>query len=158
ATALGTTDRERHLPVPAYRGRAPRAAVSTPQPPPSAPPAIAPTAGGASGGWASGGWNRFWTRNRFQALRQISLPSPVTAAQANKVLSPTMGQVQGMRKFTYPVCLFLLSLREDQAFFSWLAEPVVTSGGPKLLHHGKTDCVALTDEVLGRVAEQIVAW
>src|SRR5262245_4339303 len=56
--------------------------------------------------------------------------SPVTAAQANKILEPTLGQFRGMRKFTYPVCLFFFSLREEQAFFSWLAEPVLTAGAP----------------------------
>ncbi|HTU17701.1 MAG TPA: hypothetical protein VMG10_06515 [Gemmataceae bacterium] len=44
--------------------------------------------------------------------------SPVTPDQASKVLDPTMGLFQGMRKFTYPVCLFLFTLREEQAFFS----------------------------------------
>jgi hypothetical protein len=29
-----------------------------------------------------------------------------------------------MRKFTYPTCLLFLSMWEEQAFFSWLAEPV----------------------------------
>jgi hypothetical protein len=86
------------------------------------------------------------------------VPSPVTAGQANKVLGPTMGQFRGMRKFTYPVCLFLFTLREEQAFFSWLAEPVVTGGAPKLLHREKAACVALTDEQLSRVVEEVVAW
>src|SRR6266567_780973 len=45
--------------------------------------------------------------------------SALTAEQANKVLGPTMGQFRGMRKFTYPVCLFFFSVREEHAFFSW---------------------------------------
>jgi hypothetical protein len=84
--------------------------------------------------------------------------SAVTASQANKVLSPTMGQFRGMRKFTYPVCLFFFTMREEQAFFSWLAEPVVNGGAPKLVHHEKANCVPLTNELLGQVVEQIVAW
>ena len=89
-------------------------------------------------------------------LRGVS--APVTAEHANRVLGPTMGQFQGMRKFTYPVCLLFFTMREEQAFFSWLAEPVVTDGVPKLVHHDKADCVALTDELVGRVIDQIVAW
>ena len=53
------------------------------------------------------------------------VPSAVTLDQADKILGPTLGQFQGMRKFTYPVCLFFFTMREEQAFFSWLAEPVV---------------------------------
>jgi hypothetical protein len=86
------------------------------------------------------------------------VPSPLTADQANKVLGPTMGQFRGMRKFTYPVCLFFFTLRENQAYFSWLAEPVVTAGVPKLVHHEMANCVALTDEFLNQAIEQIVGW
>ena len=86
------------------------------------------------------------------------VPSLVTAEQANQILGPTMGQFRGMRKFTYPVCLFFFTMREELAFFSWLAEPVIGEGGPKLVHHDRANCVELTDELLGRVVEQIVAW
>ncbi len=86
------------------------------------------------------------------------VPSPVSADQANKILRPTIGQFQGMRKFTYPVCLFFFTMRDERAYFSWLAEPVVNGGSPKLVHHQTTNCVPLTDELLGRVVEQVVAW
>jgi hypothetical protein len=86
------------------------------------------------------------------------VPSPVTAEQANALLVATMGHFRGMRKFTYPVCLFFFTMREEQAFFSWLAEPVVSAGAPKLVHHDKAECVPLTDGLQGRVVEQIVAW
>src|SRR5436305_355635 len=86
------------------------------------------------------------------------VPSPTTADQANKVLGPTMGYFQGLRKFTYPVCLFFFTVREEQAFFSWLAEPVVNGDGPKLVHHTKANCVELTDALLGDVVDRVVAW
>jgi len=89
-------------------------------------------------------------------LRGVS--SPLTAENANKVLGPTMGQFRGMRKFTYPVCLFFFTMREEKAFFSWLAEPRVAGRAPKLVHHEKANCVPLTDELLGQAVEQIVAW
>jgi hypothetical protein len=84
--------------------------------------------------------------------------APMTADSANKVLGPTMGQFQGMRKFTYPVCLFFFTMRDEKAYFSWLAEPVLTDGAPKLVHHGKADCVELTDDLLDQVVERIVGW
>jgi len=84
--------------------------------------------------------------------------SPVTPEEAAKVLRPTMGQFQGLRKFTYPVCLFFFTMRDEQAFFAWLAEPVVNGGAPKLVHHEQANCVLLTDELLDTVVEQIVSW
>ncbi len=89
-------------------------------------------------------------------LRGVS--SPTTAEQANKVLGPTMGTFQGLRKFTYPVCLFFFTVREEQAFFSWLAEPVVNGDGPKLVHHTQANCVELTDDLLGVVIDSVVKW
>jgi hypothetical protein len=86
------------------------------------------------------------------------LASTVTAEQANRILGPTLAQFRGMRKFTYPVCLFLFTMREDQAFFSWLAEPVISEGAPKLVHRDEAHCVELTDQLLDRVIEQVVAW
>jgi len=86
------------------------------------------------------------------------VPSPTTADQANKVLGPTMGFFQGLRKFTYPVCLFFFTVREEQAFFTWLAEPVVNGDGPKLVHHTQANCVELTDALLADVVDRVVAW
>ena len=86
------------------------------------------------------------------------VPSPTTADQANEVLVPTMGFFQGLRKFTYPVCLFFFTVREEQAFFSWLAEPVVNGDDPKLVHHTQANCVELTDALLADVVGRVVAW
>ena len=89
-------------------------------------------------------------------LRSVS--SPMSADIANQILGPTMGQFQGMRKFTYPVCLLFFTMRDEKAYFSWLAEPILTSGAPKLVHLAKANCVELTDERLGQLIEQIVNW
>jgi hypothetical protein len=89
-------------------------------------------------------------------LRGVS--SAMTADNASMVLGPTVGQFQGMRKFTYPVCLFFFTMRDEKAYFSWLAEPVLTGGAPKLVHHGKASCVELTDDLLDEVVERIVGW
>ena len=89
-------------------------------------------------------------------LRGVS--TPMTPENANKVLGPTMGHFQGLRKFTYPVCLFFFTMRDEKAYFSWLAEPVLTDAGPKLVHHDKANCVELTDELLEQVVEGVVNW
>jgi hypothetical protein len=73
---------------------------------------------------------------------------------ANRMLGPTMGRFAGLRKFAYPVCLFFFTMGDDQAYFSWLAEPIVADGAPKLVQHEKARCVELTNEVLN---EAVVA-
>jgi hypothetical protein len=84
--------------------------------------------------------------------------APATPESANKVLAPTMAAFNGMGKFLYPVCLLFFTMRQEQEFFSWLAEPVETAAGPKLIHHEKAHCVEVTDEVLDHAVERIVAW
>ncbi|MFL5340048.1 MAG: hypothetical protein ACJ8F7_07845 [Gemmataceae bacterium] len=86
------------------------------------------------------------------------VPALATVEHANQVLGPTLGQFQGMRKFTYPVCLLFFTMRDERAYFSWLAEPTVTDHGPKLVHHSKASCVEFTDELLAEVVERIVGW
>jgi hypothetical protein len=85
-------------------------------------------------------------------------PSPVTIDQANTVLGLTLEQFQRMGKFTYPVCLLFFTMRDEGVFFSWLAEPVVNGGVPKLVHHDRADCVELANERLDQLVETIVSW
>jgi hypothetical protein len=84
---------------------------------------------------------------------------PVTAEQADKLLGAAVDQFRKMGRFTYPVCLLYFTMRDDGAFFAWLAEPVVIGGGaPKLVHHTKADCRSLTNELLNQAVEQVVGW
>jgi hypothetical protein len=84
---------------------------------------------------------------------------PVTAEHANKVLGPTVGHFHRLGGFTYPVCLLYFTMRDDQAFFAWLAEPVIDeAGAPKLLLPNKTDCKVLTQAVLDAAVTRVVEW
>ena len=69
-----------------------------------------------------------------------------------------LGQFLGLRKFTYPVCQFFFTMRDQNAYFSWVAGSVLTGGAPKPVHHGKADCVEVTDDLLSRFVERIVGW
>jgi len=96
-------------------------------------------------------------RQAFGVLLR-GVPSPVTLDHANRVLGPTMGFFNGLGKFTYPVCVFFFTMQDDGAYFSWLAEPVVSQQGPKLVHRTGADCAELTDARLDGVIEQVVSW
>jgi hypothetical protein len=58
----------------------------------------------------------------------------------------------------YPVCLFFFTIRNEQAVFTWLAEPVVNGDGPKLVHQTQALCVERTDAWLAEVVDRVVAW
>jgi hypothetical protein len=85
--------------------------------------------------------------------------APVTADEANKLLAPALDSFRRMGRFTYPVCLFFFTMRDDHAFFCWLAEPVLaTDGSPRLLHHRQAHCRDLDDEALDAIVRRVVSW
>ncbi len=49
-------------------------------------------------------------------------------------------------------------MSENQEFFSWLAEPTLIDGIPKLVHHDSTQCVRLTDQRLDQIVEEVINW
>ena len=63
-----------------------------------------------------------------------------------------------LRKFTYPVCVLFFTMRDERAYFAWLAEPVLAGGAPKLAHRAEAACVELTADLLDQVVEQVVGW
>jgi hypothetical protein len=82
-----------------------------------------------------------------------------TPVEVDKLLDATFAKFVRRGHFAYPVCLFYFTMREDQAFFTWLAEPVTDPAGePKLLHHKKAKCRVLTDHLLNDAVERIVRW
>jgi hypothetical protein len=75
--------------------------------------------------------------------------SPVTARHANKVLRPTVASFGRLSPFHYPVCLFFFTMRDDQGYYSWLLEPVITDqGSPQLTSRTEPDCRKLDDDAL----------
>jgi hypothetical protein len=76
-----------------------------------------------------------------------------------QALRPTLASFRRMGRFMYPVCLFLFTMRDDRAFFCWLAEPVLAgNNAPKLLHHRQADCRELDNAALDEIVGRVVSW
>jgi hypothetical protein len=85
--------------------------------------------------------------------------SPVTEGHANKVLRPTVASFGGLGPFYYPVCLFFFTMRDDQGYYTWLLEPVITEqGSPKLIRRTDPDCRKLDDDALDHIVSTVSAW
>ena len=85
--------------------------------------------------------------------------SPVTIEHANKVL------ILSLRRFlndygepTLPFCLFYFAVGEGQGFVTWIAEPLVKDGVPTLKYHDKADFIALDQEALDRIVDQVNSY
>lgn len=94
----------------------------------------------------------------FGVLMRATM-TPVTVEQANAQLKPTMGSAESLGPFQYPVCVFYFTVKEDQGFYTWAYEPVITEGGdPKLKAHHDAHCAELNDETLAGIITSVNAW
>jgi hypothetical protein len=85
--------------------------------------------------------------------------SPVTEEQANKLVKPAMAAFHRLGPSPYPVCLFFFTMRDNQGYYTWLQEPVVTDrGSPKLVRRTDPDCQKLDNDALDHIIVAVNAW
>jgi hypothetical protein len=85
--------------------------------------------------------------------------SPVTEGHANQVLRPAVASFDKLGPFYYPVCQFFFTMKDDQGYYTWLLEPVLTAqGSPKLVRRTEPDCRKLDDEALEYIVSAVSAW
>ncbi len=85
--------------------------------------------------------------------------SPVTLEGANKQLKPVMGKVQSIGPFHFPVCVFYFTVKDDQGYYAWAYEPVVTAEGqPRLTAHAEAHCHKLSNESLQDIVSAVKRW
>jgi hypothetical protein len=94
----------------------------------------------------------------FGVLMRAAM-SPVTDGQANQQLKPTMAAVRSIGPFNYPVCVLYFTVKEDQGFYTWAYEPVISrEGQPKLKYHREADCRKLDDAGLEAIVSAVNRW
>jgi hypothetical protein len=83
----------------------------------------------------------------------------VTADQVNKVLSPSMQKMLRCGAFPFPVVLFFFTMENNEGWYTWVAEPVVSSEqGFELVQHGDASCRPLNSEALDEIVEAVDRW
>ena len=97
------------------------------------------------------------TRPSFGVLLRAEIQS-LDVHHANKLLTPTLTRFQAVWKPTSPICLFLFTMRERQEYLTWLAEPVIKDGVPKLIRRKSALCVPVTNDLLAEIVDRVVAW
>jgi hypothetical protein len=60
--------------------------------------------------------------------------------------------------FPYPVCLFYFTMDDDQGYYSWVAEPAVEAGQPRLLMHAAPHCRKLDAAALDDIVQKVDHW
>src|SRR5262249_50377285 len=82
--------------------------------------------------------------------------SPVTVDEADKVMGEFLGRfLDAHGEPTFPYCLFYFTMDDGQGYVTWIAEPVMRAGSPKLLYHRTSACAALDRKALDGMVDQV---
>jgi hypothetical protein len=57
-----------------------------------------------------------------------------------------------------PVCVFVVNVRDNKAFYAWVAEPFVEADGVKLQFHEQGDFHPLDPAAVGEIVDRVKAW
>ena len=105
---------------------------------------------------------RFAPENK-EGIRQFGVEprgvwSSVTKEHADKVLVASVRQAQRHGPFAFPVCMFLFTMEENKAWYTWVAEPVVQTGKAILRMHQRADCQPLNNAALNQIVAHVDRW
>jgi hypothetical protein len=81
-----------------------------------------------------------------------------TEGQLNTRLRPAMASLLGLGQFPYPVCLWHFTMDGDQGYFTWVFEPSVVDGTPRLIEHAEAHCRKLDRATLDELVAQVNCW
>lgn len=76
----------------------------------------------------------------------------------DRTLRPAIRSLRSKGEYPYPACLFHFSMDDDQGYYTWVAEPAVVEGGPRLLMHDAPHCHKLDRAALDDVVTRVDAW
>ncbi len=99
-----------------------------------------------------------------QGLRELGIElravwGAVTKNHADQVLRPAIQQVHRYGPFPLPVCLFFFTMENDQAWYTWVAEPIEAEDGkPRLRSSDLPDCQPLDKKTLKAIIERVDLW
>jgi len=83
----------------------------------------------------------------------------VKADHVNEVLHPSMQRVLRHGPFPFPVVLFFFTMENNEGWYTWVAEPVVSLGGDfEIVQRGEASCRPLNSEAIDRIVEAVDRW
>src|SRR5262245_48237810 len=70
--------------------------------------------------------------NRPFGVSLVAAMTPVPLDDANKELTRASARIQSNRRFQFPVCVFLFTVKDGQGYYAWAYEPVTEGEQPRL--------------------------
>ena len=75
-----------------------------------------------------------------------------------EVLYPSMQRVLRHGPFPFPVVLFFFTMENNEGWYTWVAEPVVSLGGGFEIVHCEASCRPLDSEAIDKIVEAVDRW
>jgi hypothetical protein len=83
----------------------------------------------------------------------------VAPGRINKALQPSMQQMLRYKPFPFPVVLFFFTMEDNKGWYTWVAEPVVSSDGNfELVQHSVASCRPLDAEAIDEIVAAVDRW
>ena len=83
----------------------------------------------------------------------------VPPTHANSVLKSSMRQTLRSGPFPFPVVLLFFTMKADEGWYTWIAEPVVSPDGDfALRQHEGADCRPLDERAVDEIVERVDRW
>jgi hypothetical protein len=83
----------------------------------------------------------------------------VTADHANQVLRPAMHEMRRYGPFAFPVVLFFFTMENNEGWYTWAAEPVVSSTGEfEIVQRGEASCRPLNSGAIDEIVDAVDRW
>jgi hypothetical protein len=83
----------------------------------------------------------------------------VTPGDPDKNLQAPMQRMLRYGPFPFPVVLFFFTMENNEGWYTWAAEPVVSSGGNfELVQHGEASCRPLNTEAIDEIVDAVDLW
>jgi len=85
--------------------------------------------------------------------------SAVTSGRPDKNLQTTMQRMLRYGPFPFPVVIFFFTMENNEGWYTWAAEPVVSSGGDfEIVRHGEASCRPLNTEAIDEIVDAVDPW
>jgi hypothetical protein len=104
------------------------------------------------------GKKRVTTRRRFGLLVTSTIDA-TTPEAANKRAKQMLACFRKLPPFLFPVCCFYFTMADDQAYYAWIYEPIVSDNGqPRLPLAEKVECHVLDRAALDLIVDRVDRW
>ena len=97
------------------------------------------------------------TRRMFGVLVKARI-APLTGDTQDSFAAFHFASQTWMEEIPFPLCLFAFTMENDEGFYHWVVEPIVTDEGPKLRLNTGNELSQLDNAALDRIVTQINQW